>query len=158
MQISEFLDESGILVDIKVRSKKALLQELSGHVQSLTKIDQRTVFDRLLERERLGSTGIGGGIAIPHGRFAELDQLIGIFAKLDKPIDFDALDDCPVDLIFLILTPESSGSDHLQALAAVSRLFRNKELNGQLRAEGLTAPQVCGLITNAAPHVHIHAA
>jgi PTS system nitrogen regulatory IIA component len=88
----------------------------------------------VLHRERLGSTGVGRGVAIPHGKLAKLDRLVGLFARLDKPIDFEALDGEPVDLIFLLLAPEGAGADHLKALARIARLLRDEKIAEQLRA------------------------
>ncbi len=99
----------------------------------MTGIHERTIYDVLIERERLGSTGIGMGIGIPHGRLPGLDRLCGIFARLDRPVPFDAIDDQPVDLIFLLLAPESAGADHLKALARVSRLLRDRTVCEKLR-------------------------
>ena len=99
----------------------------------MTGLDERTVFDVLLERERLGTTGVGKGVAIPHGKTAEIDTICGLFARLDQPIDFDSVDDQPVDLIFLLLAPEGAGADHLKALSRVSRLFRDAQICEQLR-------------------------
>ena len=96
-------------------------------------LHERSIFGTLLERERLGTTGVGVGIAIPHGKLTDLDRLHGLFARLDTPIDFDAIDDQPVDLIFLLLAPESAGAEHLKALARVSRLLRDKQLCDKLR-------------------------
>ena len=99
----------------------------------MTGIPERTIYDVLIERERLGSTGIGRGIGIPHGRLPGLDTLSGIFARLDRPVPFDAIDDQPVDLIFLLLAPEGAGADHLKALARVSRLLRDRTVCEKLR-------------------------
>jgi mannitol/fructose-specific phosphotransferase system IIA component (Ntr-type) len=95
---------------------------------------QADIFDHLLQRERLGSTGIGQGVAIPHAKLASLDKLFGMFARLDKPIDFDAIDDEPVDLVFLLLAPEAAGADHLKALARIARLMRESGTAQKLRA------------------------
>ncbi len=97
-------------------------------------LDERKLFDRLLERERLGSTGIGGGIAIPHGRMSALSAPRGLFARLVNPIDFDSIDERPVDIVFLLVAPEGAGADHLKALARVSRLLRDRNLVDKLRA------------------------
>ncbi len=94
---------------------------------------EKDIFETLLKRERLGSTGVGGGVAIPHGKLANLDRIFGLFAHLAKPVDFEALDDAPVDLVFLLLAPESAGADHLKALARVARLFREPGVAGKLR-------------------------
>ena len=123
-----------VLAFVKAPGKKALLAGLAHRAAILHGVDERRVFDLLLERERLGSTGIGGGIAIPHGRLASLAQPRGLFARLANPIDFDAIDERPVDIVFLLLSPEGAGADHLKALARVSRLLRDRTLVDKLRA------------------------
>jgi len=123
-----------VLASVKASGKKALLAELASRAASLLKVDERVLFDRLLERERLGSTGIGGGIAIPHGRMSALGQPRGLFARLAHPIDFDAIDERPVDIVFMLVAPEGAGADHLKALARVSRLLRDRSLVEKLRA------------------------
>jgi PTS system nitrogen regulatory IIA component len=123
-----------VLACVKASGKKALLAELAGKAAQLYKLDERRLFDRLLERERLGSTGIGGGIAIPHGRMAGLAKPVGVFARLGHPVDFDSIDERPVDSVFLLLAPEGAGADHLKALARVSRLLRDRSLVDKLRA------------------------
>ena len=133
MEMSELLHEDGVVANLKAGSKKQTLQELSQLASKLTGIHERLIFDVLLERERLGTTGIGRGIAIPHGKLKELNQLHGLFARLEKPVDFDAIDDAPVDLVFLLLAPESAGADHLKALARISRLLRDEAVCGRLR-------------------------
>ena len=119
---------------LKVGSKKQALQELAHRAAALTGLEERRIFDVLLERERLGTTGVGHGIAIPHGKLAELQQLHGLFARLNGAIDFDAIDDEPVDLIFMLLAPESAGADHLKALARISRLLRDEAVCAKLRS------------------------
>ncbi|HLB06469.1 MAG TPA: PTS sugar transporter subunit IIA, partial [Alphaproteobacteria bacterium] len=116
MDIADLLSLEGVLARLKAASKKQLLQELAQHAATLSGLDERQIFEVLLERERLGTTGVGRGIAIPHGKFAKLERLIGVFARLEQPIGFDAVDDKPVDLVFLLLAPESAGADHLKAL------------------------------------------
>jgi PTS system nitrogen regulatory IIA component len=123
-----------VLASVKASGKKALLAELASRSAGIFKIDERRLFDRLLERERLGSTGIGGGIAIPHGRMGSLSQPRGLFARLAQPVDFDAIDERPVDIVFLLVAPEGAGADHLKALARVSRLLRDRSLVEKLRA------------------------
>ena len=123
-----------VLACVKASGKKALLAELAAKAAALYKLDERRLFDRLLERERLGSTGIGGGIAIPHGRMAGLEKPVGLFARLGHPVDFDSIDERPVDTVFLLLAPEGAGADHLKALARVSRLLRDRSLVEKLRA------------------------
>ena len=123
-----------VLASVKASGKKALLAELASRAASIFKLDERKLFDRLLERERLGSTGIGGGIAIPHGRLAGIDKPHGLFARLAHPVDFDSIDERPVDVVFLLVAPEGAGADHLKALARVSRLLRDRSLVEKLRA------------------------
>jgi PTS system nitrogen regulatory IIA component len=123
-----------VLASVKATGKKALLAELASRAAALFSMDERRLFDRLLERERLGSTGIGGGIAIPHGRMASLAKPCGVFARLAHPVDFDSIDDRPVDIVFLLTAPEGAGADHLKALARVSRLLRDRGLVEKLRA------------------------
>ena len=133
MEISDLLSPDGVISSLKVSGKKQALQELAAKAAQLTDLPERAIFDILLERERLGTTGVGGGIAIPHGKLAALDRLHGVFARLDHPVDFDAIDDQPVDLFFLLLAPESAGADHLKALARVSRLLRDRLVCDKLR-------------------------
>jgi len=123
-----------VLACVKASGKKALLAELAAKAAAFYKLDERRLFDRLLERERLGSTGIGGGIAIPHGRMAGMEKPVGLFARLGHPVDFDSIDERPVDTVFLLLAPEGAGADHLKALARVSRLLRDRSLVEKLRA------------------------
>jgi len=133
MEIVELLNVDAVVSNLKAASKKQVLQELAARATRLTGKDERAIFDVLLERERLGTTGVGNGIAIPHGKLPGLSRLYGMFARLDTPVDFDAIDDQPVDLIFLLLAPETAGADHLKALARVSRLLRDKGLCEKLR-------------------------
>jgi PTS system nitrogen regulatory IIA component len=118
----------------KAQGKKQLLQDLAARAAALTGLPERRIFETLMEREKLGSTGMGQGIAIPHGRVAGLTKITGVFARLETPIAYDAVDDQPVDLVFLLLAPESAGADHLKALARVSRLLRNQATCEKLRA------------------------
>ena len=133
MEIHDILTPECVLVSVRATSKKQALQELARQASQATGIPERTIFDVLLERERLGTTGVGRGIAIPHGKLPELDHLFGVFATLDQPVDFDSVDDQPVDLVFLLLAPESAGADHLKALARISRLMRDSALCDRLR-------------------------
>jgi PTS system nitrogen regulatory IIA component len=135
VEIADLLSgPDAVLACVKASGKKALLAELAAKAAQLHKLDERRLFDRLLERERLGSTGIGGGIAIPHGRMPSLDKPVGVFARLAHPVDFDSIDERPVDTVFLLLAPEGAGADHLKALARVSRLLRDRGLVEKLRA------------------------
>jgi len=149
MEIADLVRPAGVVANLKATTKKLLLQDLSARAAVLTGLPERMIFDVLLERERLGTTGVGQGIAIPHGKLAELDRLHGLFARLDQPIDFEAIDDQPVDLVFLLLAPEQAGADHLKALAKVSRLLRDKDMCEKLRgSEGPEA--VYALLTESA--------
>ena len=143
MQLSEIIASNAVIPALKAGSKKQLLQELANHAAKQAGLDARLIFETLLQREKLGSTGLGHGMAIPHGKFADLNQVQGFFARLAGPVDFDAIDDQPVDLVFLLLAPESAGADHLKALARISRLLRDPGLVAKLRgtddAEGLYA-------------------
>jgi len=143
MEISDILSLQGVLANLKAGSKKQLLQELAAVAAKETGIHERTIFDVLLERERLGSTGVGKGIAIPHGKLSDIDRLYGVFARLPSAVDFEAIDEQPVDLIFLLLAPADAGADHLKALARISRLLRADDvctrLRGSEHAEALFA-------------------
>lgn len=135
MEIADLLPgPDAVLASVKVSGKKALLAELASKAAVQFKFDERRLFDRLLERERLGSTGIGGGIAIPHGRMPGLTAPVGLFARLAQPVDFDSIDERPIDIVFLLVAPEGAGADHLKALARVSRLLRDRALVEKLRA------------------------
>ena len=133
MEIGDLITPRSVVAQLRATNKKQALQELAKRAAALTGIQERTIFDVLIERERLGSTGIGMGIGIPHGRLPGLDALCGVFARLDRPVPFDAIDDQPVDLIFLLLAPEGAGADHLKALARVSRLLRDRSVCEKLR-------------------------
>lgn len=133
MEITDILSEQAVMAHLKAGSKKQALQELAHHAAQIAELDERVIFDALLERERLGTTGVGLGIAIPHAKLPNLDRLYGLFARLDVPVDFEAIDEQPVDLMFLLLAPESAGADHLKALARVSRLLRNQVVCEKLR-------------------------
>ena len=134
MKISEIMSVNSVMLSLKAGSKRQLLQELARKASELTGINERTVFDTILERENLGSTGFGGGTALPHGRLSELNKVCGIFARLSTAIDFDAVDNKPVDTVFLLLSPESSGADHLTALAQISRVLKDENTCTKLRA------------------------
>lgn len=134
MDLSDLIRQDAVIASLKANSKKQVIQELAERAADLVGMPSRDVFDHLLQRERLGSTGIGQGVAIPHAKLASLDGLFGMFARLDKPIDFDAIDDDPVDLVFLLLAPEAAGADHLKALARIARLMREPGTAQKLRS------------------------
>ncbi|MEK9673252.1 MAG: PTS IIA-like nitrogen regulatory protein PtsN [Rhodospirillaceae bacterium] len=133
MEIRDLLTPDRVIENLRASSKKQALQELARVVALRTDLEERQVFDVLMEREKLGTTGVGNGIAIPHGKLAEVENLVGVFARMEKPIDFQAIDEQPVDLIFLLLAPEAAGADHLKALARVSRLLRDQKICDKLR-------------------------
>lgn len=133
MEISDLISPDSIFSKLPASSKKQALQELAKRASDISELNERVIFDALIERERLGTTGVGNGIAIPHGKLAGLDRLHGLFARLDKPIEFESIDEQPVDLIFLLLAPECAGADHLKALARVSRLLRDRSTCEKLR-------------------------
>lgn len=134
MEICNLLSTESIVSIVRASSKKQALQELAAHASKISGQNDRAIFDILLERERLGTTGIGRGIAIPHGKLPELNRLYGVFAKFEQPIDFDSVDDQAVDMVFLLLAPENAGADHLKALARISRMFRDPDICKKLRA------------------------
>ncbi|WP_259782008.1 PTS IIA-like nitrogen regulatory protein PtsN [Aestuariispira ectoiniformans] len=138
MEIQDLVSAEAVIAKLNASSKKQLLQELSKRAATLTGLAEREIFDTLLERERLGTTGVGNGIAIPHGKLPGLDGIVGMFARLDKPIDYDAIDDQPVDLVFLLLAPECAGADHLKALARISRLLRDRTTCEKIRGADTT--------------------
>src|SRR5687767_15951712 len=133
MEIEDLITPARVMPRLKATSKKHVLQELAKRAAELTGLHERAIFDVLMERERLGTTGVGNGIAIPHGKLPNLQHLFGMFARLERAVDFQAIDEQPVDLIFLLLAPESAGADHLKALARVSRLLRDGETVRKLR-------------------------
>lgn len=133
MSLHDLIDANAIIPSLRVSTKKQALQELSERASVIAGLPEREIFDALLQRERLGSTGVGGGIAIPHGKIARVPRMLGVFARLERPIDFEALDGEPVDLIFLLLAPASAGADHLKALSRVARALRDSNLTARLR-------------------------
>lgn len=149
MEIADLLTPNSIIPNLRVTSKKQALQELARFAAGLTGQHERTIFEVLLERERLGTTGVGAGVAIPHGKLSGLKRLYGVFARLDTPIDFESVDEQPVDLIFLLLAPETAGADHLKALARVSRLLRDREMCEKLRGSD-TSDALYALLTETA--------
>jgi nitrogen PTS system EIIA component len=133
MTLTDLVAPNAIFPTLKVKNKKQAIQELAARAAELTGQNERAILDILLQREKLGSTAVGSGVAIPHGKLPKLGRLFGLFARLEHPIDFEALDGAPVDLIFLLLAPEAAGADHLKALARVARLLRDPEIAHKLR-------------------------
>ena len=133
MDLSDLIEAPAIMPALKANSKKQLLQLLSEKAAVIAGIPEREIFDTILQRERLGSTGVGNGIAIPHGKLAGVKRIVGVFARLDQPVDFEALDDQPVDLVFLLLAPEGAGADHLKALSRIARVLRDADTVAKIR-------------------------
>jgi PTS system nitrogen regulatory IIA component len=133
MPLTDIIAPNAIIPALKVNNKKQAIQELSAQAAKLTGLNERAILEVLQQRERLGSTAVGSGVAIPHGKLAKLGRLFGLFARLEKPIEFEALDNQKVDLIFLLLAPEGAGADHLKALAKIARLLRDPEIARKLR-------------------------
>lgn len=144
-----------VVADLKAGSKKQLLSELSRVAAEVAGLHERQVFDVLVERERLGSTGLGNGIAIPHGRIAGLTRVYEVFARVHTPVDFESLDNQPVDLVYMLLAPADAGADHLKALSRVSRLLRDAPTCAKLRGSDSEAALTSVLI---APYPVSHAA
>jgi len=148
MDLGDLLAQDGVFPALAAKSKKQALQELAKRAAEVTGLEERTIFDTLLQRERLGSTGLGRGIAIPHVKFRSLGEIVCLFARLAEPIEFEAHDGEPVDLVFLLLAPEHASGDHLKALSRISRLMREPSALERIRSakdageirEILTAP------------------
>jgi nitrogen PTS system EIIA component len=134
MELGDLITPEAVIPALQAKAKKQVLHDLAEKASTITGIGARDIFETLLQRERLGSTAVGRGIAIPHGRLPALKRIVSVFARLETPIDFDAVDGEPVDLIFLLLAPEHAGADHLKALAKISRLLREPQTIERLRA------------------------
>jgi PTS system nitrogen regulatory IIA component len=133
MDLSDLIEVSAVMPALKANSKKQLLQLLAEKAAAVTGLPEREVFDTILQRERLGSTGVGNGIAIPHGKLPGISRITGVFARLENPVNFEALDDQPVDLVFLLLAPEGAGADHLKALSRIARVLRDSDTVAKIR-------------------------
>jgi PTS system nitrogen regulatory IIA component len=131
--MTDLIAPDRVLVQLRAGSKRQLLQELADAAAARTGLDGKAILEALTQREKLGTTGVGDGIAIPHAKVEGLPRLLGFFARLARPVEFDALDDKPVDLIFLLLAPENAGAEHLKALARIARILRDPALCAQLR-------------------------
>lgn len=134
MALSDLIPNGGVAVDLGASSRKQALQAMSDIAADLTGLAPRDIFDAVLQRERLGSTGVGQGVAIPHARLPGVDEVVGVFARLRSPVDFESIDGRPADLIFMLIAPEDAGAEHLKALARVSRLLRREDVRQRLRA------------------------
>ncbi len=152
MDLSDLIGVNSVIPALKANSKKQLLQTLAEKASELTGLVERDIFDTILQRERLGSTGVGGGIAIPHGKLPGIEAITGVFARLETPVDFEAMDDQPVDLVFLLLAPEGAGADHLKALSRIARVLRNTETVSKIRGTSDAAVIHDFLSQTEAPH------
>ncbi|HEY8594490.1 MAG TPA: PTS IIA-like nitrogen regulatory protein PtsN [Devosiaceae bacterium] len=133
MELADILSQDGVVACAKVTSKRQLLQLLADRAAAQTGLEAHAIFETLMKREQLGSTGLGNGIAIPHGKLKGLPQVVAVFARLEHPIEFEAVDDQPVDLAIMLLAPEGAGADHLKALSRVARIMRTESLVETLR-------------------------
>jgi PTS system nitrogen regulatory IIA component len=145
MKILDALDKGSVIADLTARTKEAVIEELAAPVARLARMPLREVADVLLERERLGSTGIGGGIGIPHGKLKQLDQLIIGFGLSRKGVDFESLDGEPTRIFFLLMTPENSAGLHLKLLARISRILKNEPFRQRL-LQAKTADEIYAII------------
>jgi len=133
MPTAVLIAPNAIIPALKVNGKKQALQEIAAKAAVLTGQSDRAILEILLQREKLGSTGVGNGIAIPHGKLSGIKRITGVFARLETPVDFEALDDQPVDLVFLLLAPEGAGADHLKALSRIARVLRDGDTVAKIR-------------------------
>ncbi len=151
MNLGDLLERGAISPRVSAASKRQALSVIAEIAARNFGLKAPDVFDALMEREAAGSTGVGHGVAVPHARLAGLDRLRGVFVRLDQPVDFDSLDDKPVDLVFALFSPQGGGSDHLRALARVSRALRQAELREQLRKASGTDAIRAFLVRDARP-------
>ena len=133
MATIDLVSPNAIIPAMKVNGKKQALQEVAAKAAELTGQNEKAILEILLQREKLGSTGVGNGVAIPHGKLPKLGNVFGLFARLERPVDFEALDGQPVDLIFLLLAPEGAGADHLKALSRIARVLRDADTVAKIR-------------------------
>ena len=133
MPLTDVVALDAIIPALKVNGKKQALQELAAKASQICGQSEKTIFETLMQREKLGSTGVGNGVAIPHGKLPRLGKLFGLFARLERPVDFESLDGQAVSLIFLLLAPEGAGADHLKALARVARVLRDPDTARKLK-------------------------
>lgn len=146
MDISDILSPQAVFQRVSAASKRKLIDEIAVRLGAVAGVDSDKVFESLWQREKLSSTGVGRGVAVPHGRIAKLERIVGVFVHLSEPIDFESVDETPVDLVFALLTPADAGADHLKALARVSRLLRNGTVCEKIRAANDPA-QIYALLT-----------
>ena len=145
MDLSDLIEPDRVIFAARAGSKQQLLQDLATRAATLLNLDAQAIFNSLQAREELGSTGLGNGFALPHARIEGLGRLFGMFARLNRPVHFDSIDGKPVDLVFLLLIPATAGSEHLGALAAVSRQLRDQDFAAKLR-KAQSAAALCKLL------------
>jgi nitrogen PTS system EIIA component len=150
MDLASLVDPSRVVFGARANNKEQLLLDLASRAAASLNLDREAIFTALRAREELGSTGLGEGFALPHARIEGLDRLFGMFTRLNRPVHFDAIDGKPVDLVFLLLIPPAAGSEHLAALASISRYLRDKEFAAKLRK----APSASALCSLLCDHQH----
>ncbi len=133
MEFGNIIAHNAVVANLKTNSKKQLIQEMSEKIALIVEVDEHVIFENIMDRERLGSTGVGNGVAIPHAQIKSISKISGMFAKLDKPVDYESIDEQPVDIAFMLLAPDGAGADHLKALSKISRLLRDPEYLTKLR-------------------------
>ena len=148
MDLADLIEPDRVVHAARASNKQQLLQDLASRAATLLNLDAQTIFAALQAREELGSTGLGNGFALPHARIEGLDRLFGMFARLHRPVHFDSVDGNPVDLVFLLLIPPAAGSEHLAALACISRYLRDEEFAARLR-KAPSAAALCNLLCNS---------
>jgi PTS system nitrogen regulatory IIA component len=153
MDLRDLLKPEAVLPALEASTKKQVLHEVCAAAGRQTGLGEREILETILQRERLGSTGVGQGVAIPHGKLATLDRLVGVFARLAHPVEFDSLDDEPVDLIFALLAPAGAGADHLKALARIARVLRDPAVAQKLRTAA-DAEEIYTVLTAPAEASH----
>ncbi len=133
MGLEDLLSPQGVIHNLRAKCKRDVLQALADQAGRILGRPSSEIMATLLEREQLGSTGVGDGVALPHGKMADLNKIVGVLARLEAPVSFDSVDDQPVDLVFMLLAPANATAAHLKALAKVSRLFRDSDARDALR-------------------------
>jgi PTS system nitrogen regulatory IIA component len=152
MGLEDLLTADGVIPNLKARCKREVLSTLADRASMLTGLPAEKIRETLLEREQLGSTGVGKGVAIPHGKLEGLGSVVGVLARLETPVDFDAVDDEPVDLVFVLLAPANATAAHLKALAKVSRLLRDDHARGALRGAETAEALFAIAVESSRPH------
>lgn len=146
MKITDFLNTETIIPTLASRDKNAALEEMAGWLASCHRLDKKKVLEVLLERERISTTAIGEGVAIPHGKLAGVERVLGVFARSAEGVDFASLDGAPTHLFFVLIAPENAAADHLKALARISRLLKDEVFRRRLMA-GRSSPELYAIIS-----------